>query len=152
MREKVRYGTNEGTEAQIVEHLRMCDADFVPALSERVPLDEYARKIVAQAVRFEAWADGRLIGLVAAYLNDSKRETAYITNVSVVPEWMGSGSASALLSDCIAYARERGFRRIALEVDRRNARALALYAKFGFVAGETGGESVPMELTIEREV
>jgi ribosomal protein S18 acetylase RimI-like enzyme len=151
MREKARYGTNEGTEAQIVAHLRMCDAGFVPALSERIPLDEYARKIVRQAVRFEAWADGELIGLVAAYFNDANRETVYVTNVSVLPEWMGSGSASALLSDCIARARKSGFRRIALEVGLMNSRALALYGKFGFVAGEPRGESVPMELIIERE-
>ena len=70
----LEYGTNRGTEAQIVEHLRKCDANFVPALSERVSLDEYARKIVEQAVRFEAWADGELIGLVAAYELFSQRE------------------------------------------------------------------------------
>ena len=147
----LEYGTNRGTEAQIVEHLRKCDANFVPALSERVSLDEYARKIVEQAVRFEAWADGELIGLVAAYCNDAKSGTAYITNVSVVPGWVGRGGASALMSDCIAHARKSGFRRIALEVGRENSRAMVLYEKFGFVAGEPREGIVPMELIVEGE-
>lgn len=151
MKEKLQFGTNKGTEAQIVEHLRKCDADFVPVLSERAALDEYARKIVGQAVRFEAWADGELIGLIAAYCNDAKKETAYITSVSVVPGWLGRGCASALLSDCIAHARKSGFRRIALEVGRANSRAMALYEKFGFVAGGPTGRIVPMVLIVEGE-
>ena len=151
MKVTLEFSTNRATEAQTVEHLRKCDANFFPALSERVSLDEYGRKLVLQAVRFEAWVGRELIGLVAAYCNDAKSGTAYITNVSVVPGWVGRGSASALLSDCIAYARRGGFRRIALEVGFGNARAIALYEKFGFVAGAPKGEIVPMELIVEGE-
>lgn len=151
MSEHVEYGTDWASESQIVEHLRGCDADFSPRLSERVQIEEYAGKIFRKAVRFEAWARGELIGLVAAYFNDASRNTAYITSVSVLPRWTGKGSASVLLSECIRHAADAGFRRIDLEVQRDNEPALMLYRKFGFFERESNGTIVAMRLVVKRE-
>jgi ribosomal protein S18 acetylase RimI-like enzyme len=151
MTASIVYDTNRGSETEIEKHLRHCDAEFVAALSDKVSIGSYARKIFERSVRFEAWADGELIGLVAAYCNEPRHETAFITNVSVLPGWTSRGSASVLMSNCIEHARSSGFRRVALEVSVENSRALNLYKKFGFVAGDASGAVVPMELIIKKE-
>jgi len=78
------FTSSQASEVEIAEHLAHCDADFLPPLSSRVEIVDYARKIVAQAARFEAWSGGRLVGLVAMYCNDQERQIAYITSVSVL--------------------------------------------------------------------
>ena len=51
----VAFEMNTASEAQIVDHLARCDADFVPPLASRVDIAAYAQKIVDRATRFEAW-------------------------------------------------------------------------------------------------
>ena len=138
---------NRASEAQIAEHLRRCDAGFVPPLSERVDIGSYARKLASQAERFEAWAAGVLVGLAAVYCSDAGRGAAFITSVSVLQDRQGQGIASRLLQRGIGHAKALGFERVALEVDRGNAGAIHLYEKARFKVGEVTGRSMAMHLT-----
>ena len=142
---------NQASAAKIEEHLGACNDVFIPPLNGRVGIDDYARKIIDKAVRFEVWSGEVLIGLVAAYCNDIDGRAAFITSVSVLPEWQGMGLASQLVKRCISYASELGFTRIELEVDRRNAAATNLYEKHGFSADRASGQSVTMYLAIGKE-
>lgn len=143
--------TNQADPVQIAEHLRACDATFTPPLSDRLKLTDYAKKIADKATRFEAWADGELVGLVAVYCNDTKSRTAFITSVSVLPGWQGRRIASQLVSQCIDYAERRGFRRIELEVCTQNLTAIYLYEKHGFLADTPCGPTVIMHFAIKKE-
>ncbi len=151
MSEAVEFGSNKATEAQIAEHLSHCDADFVPRLSSRVEMVEYARKIAEKAMRFEAWSGDKLVGLVAAYCNDRERRIAYITSVSVLRGWMGKGIAASLMKQCIEYAKTSGMRQVSLDVASANAPAVGLYEKSGFVAGKVNGSSVTMDLNLNEQ-
>lgn len=126
------YRIGYATEIEIVDHLSRCDSAFVPRLSDRVNLAEYARKISQKADRHEAWENGNLVGLVAVYCNSGDRRAAFITNVSVRPDRQGKGIAAQLMSNCVTHLRELGFQRIELEVDTQNSAAQALYKKQGF--------------------
>lgn len=139
---------NRADAAEVSAHLRACDASFVPPLGERVDLDAYAAKIVAQAERFEAWAGDSLAGLVAAYCNDPTRRIAFVTSVSVLPARQGHGLASRLLQDCIADVRRAGFERVELEVDSHNAPAARLYRKFGFEPAGAHDRTQRLRLTV----
>ena len=68
---------NQADPEQIAEHLRACDASFTPPLSGRLEISGYAQKIADKANRFEAWAEGELVGLVAAYCNVTGNPTAF---------------------------------------------------------------------------
>jgi len=142
----VEYCVNVATADEIAEHLRKSDADFVPPLSGRVEISDYARKIANHATRLEAWSAGTLIGLVAAYNNDFEARIAHITSVSVIREWTGKGIASRLVAQCIEHAKASGMRLISLEVARNNAPAIKLYEKYGFVAIDAKSPMVRMEL------
>jgi ribosomal protein S18 acetylase RimI-like enzyme len=125
-------------------HLRACDADFDPPLSQRVDLSVYAARLVERAVRFEAWSDGRLVGMVAAYANAEPGGSAFITNVSVLPSHRGRGLARRLVTTGLAHLQALGFRRVELEVGRGGAAAIALYRKLGFQENGVGKTGIMM--------
>jgi len=147
----VDYRANEASAAVLAEHLRRCDAAFVPSLSGRVDISAYARKLAARAERFEAWSGGTLVGLVAVYPGDSAQPRAFVTNVSVLPQWQRQGIAGRLMTACVAQAAAQGCRCVELEVDRANRSAMALYGRLGFAPMAGAGVSAVMRLDIERK-
>lgn len=59
-------------------------------------------------------------------------DEGYITNLVVHPGRRREGIASALVKEIIEYAEHHDLKRVTLEVRVSNARAIALYEKFGF--------------------
>ena len=124
----------------LYEHLLLCDKCFFPELSSRVNLHDYSRKLVSSAVNFEAWQDHQLVGLVAAYLNAPDKHTAFVTNVSVLPTFVGKGIAKELIQQCIDHVQAQQFKELALEVSDGNQPAIRLYRNVGFKnKGEMNG-------------
>ena len=148
MNAAIEHRSNTATAAQIAAHLTRCEADFVPPLSGRVRIEDYARKIAAKAARFEAWAGGALVGLVSMYCDPGRGSPAFITNVSVLREWTGRGIASVLLRQSIAHARSQGAGRIGLEVASANTDAIRCYESCGFVVSGSDAPFVKMNLNL----
>ena len=144
----IDFCLNQATMEEIAEHLSRCDSNFVPPLSDRIKLSDYAHKIVSKAVRCEGWATSELVGLVAVYCNDIESKVAYITSVSVLPEWQGVGLASELLGRCLRQVKELGFKSIELEVDKGNGSALRLYKRQGFEIDTVNNGAAIMRLMI----
>lgn len=115
----------------LLAHLRAADAGFVPPLSQRVELADYARKLATHARRVEAWEGDTLVGLIAMYANDAA-QGGFITNVSVLPSHHGQGIAGELLRRTLALAADLRLPRLRLEVYADNQAALALYHRHGF--------------------
>jgi ribosomal protein S18 acetylase RimI-like enzyme len=149
MKDCIEFGLNKAASSQIVGHLSDCDVDFVPPLSERFEIKDYAEKIANKATRLEAWSGDKLVGLLAVYCNDQQQGSAFITSVSVLKEWKGRGIAAGLMQQCIAHVRTTGMRQISLEVARDNLPAIGLYEKSGFVTGITKEPFVVMSLNLE---
>ena len=152
MSEAVVFEQNQATIAEIAIHLQRCDAAFVQPLSQRIPIDEYAKKLVQLSVCFEARVSEALVGLVAAYCNDPSQRIVFISNVSVLDEWQHQGIASALLRQCRLYAVAHGFDSIELEVAKNNVTAISLYAKLGFLSEADDHNPVRMSLPISQRV
>jgi ribosomal protein S18 acetylase RimI-like enzyme len=130
---EVAYKRRTAEIKDILAHLEACNEEFHPPLSERVGLEEYARKVFENAVTFEAWSGSFLVGLVAAYFNNDAKQSAYITNVSVLHTFLRLGIASRLLKECVEYAIEKSVREISLEVNVDNESAISMYRKFNFI-------------------
>ena len=145
----VEFLLNAASAAQIADHLRCCDADFMPPLSGRVEIGDYAKRIASKATRFEAWSGGTLVGLVAAYCNDHEKRIAYVTSVSVLRAWTSEGIAERLVGQCIENAKAAGMRQISLDVAQNNTHAIKLYEKSGFVAGKVNASVITMGLYLE---
>ena len=151
MNQTVQFLLDNATVSQIAEHLQSCDDDFVPTLSSRVGIDAYATKIVTNAARFEAWAGGKLIGLIAAYCNDQDRRMAYVTSVSILKAWHGNGVAQRLVEQCVERTKALGFSEISLEVAADNTTAINLYKKCGFVVNNAIGPVIHMNQYLKSE-
>lgn len=61
-------------------------------------------------------------------------DEAHITLLAIDPAYQRRGLGQWLLLHILADARQRGLKRATLEVRVSNARAIALYERFGFVA------------------
>jgi ribosomal protein S18 acetylase RimI-like enzyme len=151
IREAITFRERTAPREDIRAHLERCDGEFLPRLSLKVEIVGYSGKIAAQAETFEAWSGGRLVGLVAAYLNDSGTRVGFITNVSVERDFMGQGVASALLGRCLDRASAAGMCKLALEVGMDSRSAIRLYGKFGFQEVIRTGAIVVMERAIGKD-
>ncbi|MFZ4634220.1 MAG: GNAT family N-acetyltransferase [Saprospiraceae bacterium] len=134
------YRMNTANAAQIGSHLRDCSGQFNPPLHEKVDIDAYSAKMAEYAVLFEAWDEDLLVGLVAAYYNDTVNHIGFITNVSTMSRYAGKGVASALMEACIDYGRQQGFQSLRLEVNQQSHSAINLYHKFNFTILEEGAD------------
>ena len=80
--------------------------------------------------------DGSVVGSAGLHPagNSQRRRHVLMLGISVVPQAQGQGVGSALMAALCDYADNwMGTLRLELDVYTDNARALALYRKFGFV-------------------
>ncbi|PKP49332.1 MAG: hypothetical protein CVT92_15300 [Bacteroidetes bacterium HGW-Bacteroidetes-1] len=146
------YKKNQSKAGEILEHLVACDKEFTPPLSQRVDLSAYSEKMINFATNIEAWNDKTiLVGLVSAYMNDPDNKTAYITSVSVCPDYTGKGIAKKLIAECLKEAKKNGFKQLQLEVNKSNLPAVNLYRSFGFEVFETNKETIKMSLIFKKD-
>lgn len=137
------FKTKTASEGDIRSHLNLCDDFFSPPLSSRINIDQYAEKIVKNAITFEAWNKNELIGLIAAYLN-IENQTSFITNVSVLKEFMGTGVSGKLLSNGFDYLLTNHYKKVDLEVNKNNTKAIDFYKKHNFMETGTIEDSIQM--------
>ena len=150
MSSTVEYCLNKASVAEIKEHLSRFDAKFVPPLSDRVDIYDYAKNITEMAMRFEAWSGDTLVGLLAAYCNDEQNHVAYVTSISVLKASTRKGVGTRLLKQCIVEAKVSGMQQINLEVASDNVLAIKLYEKCGFVADQVNAPFVTMQLHLNK--
>lgn len=149
MNTRIDYRIDTAAESEIASHLISCDADFVPPLSSRVEIRDYARKLFSNSRRFEAWSNGTLIAMLACYCNSGT--SAFVTSVSVLKAWTGKGIAGELLKNCREYVKAQGLSSITLEVSNANIAALKLYEKCGFTAEISKEKVITMTLNLNEE-
>jgi ribosomal protein S18 acetylase RimI-like enzyme len=140
----IEYKRGSADVGSLVIHLLATDNSFLPPLSSRINICDYAGKVSKKSELFEAWAGQELVGLVAAYCNDPSKQIAFITSVSVLPKWQARGIASTLLNKCLVHVRNMGFKYIQLEVNHNNRSAISLYTAHGFTFSKLSGETHTM--------
>jgi ribosomal protein S18 acetylase RimI-like enzyme len=104
-----------------------------------------ARLFISQrrTITFLAFADTVAIGYVSLVFPKfiKLRGNAYLT-IAVREKYRGLGVGSMLMDRCEIYAKERGTRRIELEVFGKNEKAIALYKRRGYVVEGIKKEAV----------
>ena len=91
-----------------------------------------ARYAAPEAAMFLATVSSAAAGCVVVKRFDAR--TAEIKRLYVDPEFRGHGAARALMESAVAFARELGCERVALDTERDRLRpAYELYRSLGFV-------------------
>lgn len=143
------YRTDTASAEQVTRHLLACDELFLARLRERTVIEDYAKKLVTHALRYEAWIKDSLIGLLAGYCNDAERSMAYVSNLSIIKDYEGHGIARHLMGSFIERARDSGFQRISLEVFSEDQRAIRFYERSGFVPARQSTQFTMMNLMLK---
>ena len=78
---------------------------------------------------FVAVSEGNVVGTVAC---GATGEEGHLRGMAVLPDWQGSGVASALLQAAEAEIRKQRCKRITLDTTEPLARAMRFYAHHGF--------------------
>ena len=106
---------------------------------QEAPPLESTRKFIAQVLakgwsQFYALHDGKVVGWCDV-VRDERPDMTHVgrLGIGILPEYRGQKIGARLLAATIADAFQKGIARIELEVYAGNARAIALYKKFGFV-------------------
>jgi ribosomal protein S18 acetylase RimI-like enzyme len=144
----LQFKRNSADVENILQHWKECEITFYEHLSARVNLEEYVQKIQQYAQRVEAWHEGKLIGFVAYYANNSKTAFGYITNISVAKQFGGKGVGRQLFELCYQDVKERSFRGLQLHVAATNKQAIGFYTQLGFLTTEQANGLNKMELKI----
>ncbi len=146
---EINFTVNQSTLEHLKFHLYECSNNFVPKLDSYVDIESYAEKLISKALRFEAFFQEKLIGLIAIYYSVEEKKS-YISNVSVIPYFNGKGIASELFSKSLFFLREEKVEFIQLEVDLKNLKAIALYKKIGFVKEIEKENKLLMKLNLKQ--
>jgi GNAT superfamily N-acetyltransferase len=93
--------------------------------------------------------DGTLVGTATGAEYEAEPAVAHVYAMWVAPDARGAGVGHQLLEAVIGWARDRGDRRLLLQVTETNTVARAFYRACGFV--ETG-ERVPLRQGSELNV
>lgn len=100
-----------------------------------------------------ARAEEQIIGyakLVPPWLDEAGADDVQLGQLYVAYGWHGQGIAQALMDWSIETARSRGAPALLLTVFEENARAIAFYAKYGFV--HIGDYAFPVGEKIDRDL
>jgi D-cysteine desulfhydrase len=115
---------------QIVEFLTSMDSSFVPRLSCRLDIIQYAQKLIDYSYTASINADGRIISAIFFYKDDVKKQS-YIPLLGTLPEWRGYRYFAALFKAVEVFLCQEGI--VSLELETwEGSKALNLYIKNGF--------------------
>lgn len=76
--------------------------------------------------------DDETKGFCAFYCNDFETYTAYLSIIVVVAEAQGRGYANTMIHEMLLICRNNGMKKLRLEVDNTNSKAIDFYQKRGF--------------------
>ncbi|MDA0524840.1 GNAT family N-acetyltransferase [Methanococcoides alaskense] len=106
----------------------MCDS-FIPPLDQVVDINKYSDKLVQNADCFFIQNNGKTIGFLAVYANDYSKKIAFISSISIMPEYQSTGISQKLIDFSIEYSRKKGMNFMKLEVNKNNTKAIKFYIK-----------------------
>ena len=122
-------------EMRALEALTIASLDDVLGVERAAYEFPWTRGNFIDALAAGYWAQrlvddaGRLLGYVVAMQGVDEM---HLLNLTVAPPHQGAGHASWLLGALVAHCRALGDRQLWLEVRVSNARAQAIYRRYGF--------------------
>lgn len=126
---------NRTSQSDIYNHLNACKSSFIPSLDSYVDIQDYSYKLCKHATRIEVYIEDALAGLAAIYTNKD-RQSAYMTNFSVLPDYQRQGIAGTLMEMSKEYIAVNDLISVDLEVYLMNHKAISFYKKHGFIEVE----------------
>lgn len=148
----IKYCVGRASLSEVRIHLQNVDKNFTPSLSSVVNLEVFAKKIYNNTVRFEAWSNQKLVGLLCAYYNNHATKNGFINHIAIENLYKRQGVSKKLMAICIEYGINNGFKDITLEVSKDNQIARKLYEDFDFTVSDVQSSKVQMVTKLTRRM
>ena len=100
-------------------------------------LDTMREEIQSQGIRYDRLLAGNEFVGFASCGSTEKPAVFKLHKIYLHPAWQGQGFGSLLLQHCEREASQLGAGRLILNVNKRNAKAIAAYQRNGFVIAES---------------
>lgn len=144
MKYDIYWVKGEENKNRICAFLKKVDDYMIPAISERVKLDDYAQKLAvcADTVFFEN--NGIDIASCSVYCNHRE---AFISSIAVDKKYFRRNIGSQLLDEVKSYIKKIGCTSLELSVSKHNFTAIAFYNKNGFQQVNENSDWKNMKLT-----
>jgi ribosomal protein S18 acetylase RimI-like enzyme len=136
-------------ENRIKFFLEKADSYFFPALSSRVDISIYSRKLSKNAFNVFIHNGEEDIAHAAVYVNDKVDFKAFLSTICVLPNSQGRGYASKLLNLCIEHAKQKGMQFFELEVDNNNKDAILFYKRKEFEISSSVSDQKSMIMRVK---
>lgn len=118
---------------EVSDTLKRYEDLFVPSLSSKLNIFDYALKLVKNAVVMLIKKDNcPAVAFAAFYMNDSINKTAYLSTIGVSNACKGTGYGKILLSLAEKLAVEKNMKAFKLEVKKNNLSAIGFYEHMGY--------------------
>lgn len=139
--DKVKWIKGEDAKQYLNDFLCAVDKDFIPALSERVNIAEYAEKLAQYGENLLYCEDNQIVAMVSAYMN---REIAYLSSIAVKRGAQNKGIGGIVLKKTEEKAKTLGCRSLQLKTHSNNLKAISFYEKNGYKKLEKENEWILM--------
>jgi len=116
---------------KIVEILTHYDDYFIPKISYRKNLIDYAKKLSSNATFILAKNKNSIVGFAAFYFNPAP-QAAYLALIAVDNNFQGLGIGKSLIYKLIEYCTMHNSAGILLEMRAKNFKLLKFYHSMGF--------------------
>ena len=131
---------------EIERFLKEVDKTFPVPLSKKQNLSEYAKKLYKYATLCIEILDGKIVSMVAGYTEKIEDNIAYIAVVATTKDARGKGFAKKLLVEFMDICRVKEIDAVHLYTVARNAVAVSMYKKLGFMEYDAQNELRPNDL------
>lgn len=128
--------------------LEEIDADFEPALSSSLNLNEYAQKMYKNATIFSVHEEGKLVAAMAVYSNNPSRDVAFGTMLAVSKSHRIYGLGPNLIKTTVDYLKKKSFNFFRLEIYKTNPRVITLYKRLKFTMVSETEHTVFVEIKL----
>lgn len=134
---------------QILYLLNQFDCVFIHMHEKVDDYSVYAQKLAEKALVYRVLTNDETCGFIVMYANDTKESVAFVALFGLLPEWQGKKLGKEMMEFCCTKAKSLGMKKIRLEVDLDNHKAIAFYMRVGFIPnGICSPASVYMEKTL----
>jgi ribosomal protein S18 acetylase RimI-like enzyme len=130
---------------RINKFLKEMDLDFIPNLSSRVIMDDYAEKLATYADTLFLKYNNEDIASCSVYCN--YRE-AFISSIGVKSIYKYKNLGKELIQDTINHVITKGCSTVMLDVNKKNFIAIKFYEKCGFYSISEEFEWIKMKKRI----
>ncbi len=131
--------------------------DFPVPISDKTSLDDLAEKFNRLGTVCCVCDEGRIIAMVAGYVENTTNGMGYISLVAVVKKARRLGLATKLVKEFLSEASKKPLNAVHVYTHKTNTAAIEMYKKIGFVLYEVEREPRPDDvhliyyLSVENE-